>query len=256
MNNLIIVILFSLIAMTFVIMALIPQMVIPDFYDSVAIRKPAPKTETKPEPKNVSTVPDGGCGAAAYGMDCKVTGYLENNLVKPLKDGQVFCSYDKISEVEVSGSDAASDLVYLKYQCQEFYSAAGFIYEGSGQAGPAKVIISVNKTGEVSMSHWLPRDGGYFTADVGAEFPEDIQPEALSPVKESLAQINRERAQSALKAQFDFSVEKNTEAACSYDFECVTPGEYLMMSRCPFTSKCIGGKCAVVCINAVKTGLP
>ncbi len=45
----------------------------------------------------------------------------------------------------------------------------------------------------------------------------------------------------------DYQIEKTTDVACAVDSECVTPEEYLLMSRCPFTSKCIGGKCAVIC---------
>jgi hypothetical protein len=37
------------------------------------------------------------------------------------------------------------------------------------------------------------------------------------------------------------------DAVCDVDNDCETPGEYLVRSNCPFTSKCIKGKCNVVC---------
>ncbi|TFG35497.1 MAG: hypothetical protein E4H47_01355 [Parcubacteria group bacterium] len=44
-----------------------------------------------------------------------------------------------------------------------------------------------------------------------------------------------------------YSVEKKLEAVCSKNSDCETPGEYLILSRCPFTSICLEKKCAVVC---------
>lgn len=35
--------------------------------------------------------------------------------------------------------------------------------------------------------------------------------------------------------------------SCSVDTDCETPATYKMMSRCPFTSKCLQEKCTVVC---------
>lgn len=45
----------------------------------------------------------------------------------------------------------------------------------------------------------------------------------------------------------DYAVEKTTDIACAVDSDCITPEEYLIQSRCPFSSKCLAGKCAVVC---------
>ena len=44
-----------------------------------------------------------------------------------------------------------------------------------------------------------------------------------------------------------YTVEKALTTSCKRDTDCTTPEEYLMMSRCPFTSKCIAKQCAVVC---------
>jgi membrane-bound inhibitor of C-type lysozyme len=42
-------------------------------------------------------------------------------------------------------------------------------------------------------------------------------------------------------------LEKITGEICRRDSDCKTPGEYLVQSRCPFTSVCLENKCAVVC---------
>jgi len=44
-----------------------------------------------------------------------------------------------------------------------------------------------------------------------------------------------------------YTVEKTLTTSCTKDADCTTPNEYLLMSRCPFTSKCIEKQCAVVC---------
>jgi hypothetical protein len=44
-----------------------------------------------------------------------------------------------------------------------------------------------------------------------------------------------------------YSVEKVLETSCVQSRECETPGEYLVQSRCPFTSMCLQSKCTVVC---------
>lgn len=45
----------------------------------------------------------------------------------------------------------------------------------------------------------------------------------------------------------NYKVEKILPAVCARDSDCQTPAEYLMMSRCPFQSKCLNEKCTVVC---------
>lgn len=46
-----------------------------------------------------------------------------------------------------------------------------------------------------------------------------------------------------------YKIEKVLELSCNIDSDCETPAEYLLMSRCPFTSKCIKNKCNVICPN-------
>lgn len=45
----------------------------------------------------------------------------------------------------------------------------------------------------------------------------------------------------------NYIVEKITDESCQRATECETPGEYLIQSKCPFTSLCLENKCAVVC---------
>ena len=44
-----------------------------------------------------------------------------------------------------------------------------------------------------------------------------------------------------------YTVEKELDQKCVDDTDCETPPEYLIQSRCPFTTKCIEKKCTVVC---------
>lgn len=43
---------------------------------------------------------------------------------------------------------------------------------------------------------------------------------------------------------------------CSTDDECETPMDYLIRSICPFESKCVEGRCAVVCVDRYDTVKP
>lgn len=233
MKNLTIFIIFSSIMITLVALAIIPQTVVFDDNDYIVFinRHRIPSQQ----PDNVSVA--GDCDAAAYGMDCETIEYLENNLIQPVKDGKVFCVNKKV------GQNEAGNEIYVSYFCQEFYLSGGKIYRGSGQAGPAKVA----KSDSGSLSIWIPRDGSYFSRDLEEFIPEAYRQSILEPVGERDMLINQQRAKNYFKADFDFQVEKITETACNYDFECTTPAEYLLMSRCPFTSSCVSGKCAVIC---------
>jgi hypothetical protein len=44
-----------------------------------------------------------------------------------------------------------------------------------------------------------------------------------------------------------YSVEKVSETSCVRNSDCETPAEYLLQSRCPFTSLCLEKRCVVVC---------
>lgn len=49
-----------------------------------------------------------------------------------------------------------------------------------------------------------------------------------------------------------YSIEEITNIQCEKDSDCETPMDYLIQSRCPFTSICLENKCTVVCPD-VKT---
>ncbi len=51
----------------------------------------------------------------------------------------------------------------------------------------------------------------------------------------------------ALVLIFAFLLTGCQRPECIKDSDCVTPGDYLIRSNCPFTSACIEGNCAVVC---------
>lgn len=44
-----------------------------------------------------------------------------------------------------------------------------------------------------------------------------------------------------------YTIEEVTESSCDKYSDCETPMEYLVQSRCPFTSICLENKCTVVC---------
>lgn len=46
-----------------------------------------------------------------------------------------------------------------------------------------------------------------------------------------------------------YKIEKTLDISCKIDNDCKTPGEYLIRSNCPYTSKCIKNKCNVICPN-------
>ncbi|MGE3278434.1 MAG: hypothetical protein AB7J40_01355 [Candidatus Altimarinota bacterium] len=45
----------------------------------------------------------------------------------------------------------------------------------------------------------------------------------------------------------EYQVAELSDQSCSMDTDCTTPESYLIRSVCPYTSKCLQNKCAVVC---------
>jgi len=230
--------LFSAIILTFVAVAVIPQIIIPEDYGSgFVVKKGKAADIEKTLPDKASPADAGSCDLSVFNMDCGIARYLEENLIDPKNSGNIFCAYEKIGQSE------SGDIIYLNYACAEFYLSSGKIRGGSGQAGPAKITKLDNGT----LSHFTPRAGNYFNRDVNEFFPKEYRQAALNPNLQKLALINRERAKTGLSADFGYKIEKDTGVACAHDFECVTPAEYLLQSRCPFASICNAGKCTVVC---------
>ena len=49
------------------------------------------------------------------------------------------------------------------------------------------------------------------------------------------------------RSEGGYRIEKATTQSCTQDTDCVTPAEYLVQNRCPFTSLCLMNKCSIVC---------
>lgn len=45
----------------------------------------------------------------------------------------------------------------------------------------------------------------------------------------------------------NYEVVETLDISCNVDSDCETPGRYLIMSHCPYDSKCIKNKCSIIC---------
>ena len=201
---------------------------------------PLPATAVQ-KVKEVGAPPSnaGVCDLSAIGLDCGVTGYLEKNLAWLTKGGKDFCSYESF------GDDGNRLFVY--FLCGEYYQSGGKIYEASGSAGPAILTRS-----DAGLALWVPRDGSYFTADIKDNFPQALQAKIIDydlDRYERLHKINIRRAETHFGETIDFKVVKPLEPDCQADTDCKTPSEYLILSSCQFTTRCVDGKCSVICPN-------
>jgi hypothetical protein len=229
MKKITIFLLISATILTLVAVAMIPQIMVPDDDGSGFLVKESVHKNKEATPAGAVAVQSGTeCGLSVYGLDCKIAQYLENNLMQTSKNGQKLCSYEKFADFQTD-----SLAIYLYYSCGEFYAGNDKIYVGSSGSGPVAL---------------MPAGDSYDVLNVN--FPDEISSEIQNVdvlQQEKLAQINRERARNFFHADFNYRVEKTTAAACAHDFDCATPGEYLAQNRCPFTSTCLQGKCAVIC---------
>lgn len=182
---------------------------------------------------------DKNCDLSAYGMDCAIAGFLEKNLAWTAAGGVDFCSYEEFFAPNAAGK------IYLNAACEEFFESNGKIYIGSGTQTPAMITDS----GGVKEL-WTPRDGGYNSSDVRAVFPDGASDAALNfEGYDRLHKINMMRAEKYFGLPIDYKVSETLKTGCFTDLDCLTPGEYLMMSNCRYISLCLAGKCAVVCPN-------
>ncbi|MFA6428106.1 MAG: tryptophan-rich sensory protein [Candidatus Buchananbacteria bacterium] len=62
-----------------------------------------------------------------------------------------------------------------------------------------------------------------------------------------LAKLYNGECRKGQNVKAKYSVEKVLTETCDQDYECQTPGEYLVRSSCPFTTKCLDKKCTVIC---------
>ncbi|MCU0679403.1 MAG: hypothetical protein MUC28_03085 [Planctomycetes bacterium] len=77
------------------------------------------------------------------------------------------------------------------------------------------------------------------------------QPTALAPTDiNGSSAVNNDTGNIGLPLGYTldrFQVEKISTTTCARHEDCQTPFEYLVQSRCPFTSLCLNGLCSVVC---------
>ena len=45
----------------------------------------------------------------------------------------------------------------------------------------------------------------------------------------------------------NYTIAETLDVSCNIDSDCETPGDYLIRSSCPYTSKCLEKKCSVIC---------
>ena len=55
------------------------------------------------------------------------------------------------------------------------------------------------------------------------------------------------KGECAVTKEVNYNITKVLNVTCSYDRDCTTPMNYLVRSNCPYTTKCLEGKCTVVC---------
>ncbi|MCK9393427.1 MAG: hypothetical protein WCX30_01195 [Candidatus Paceibacterota bacterium] len=236
------------------------------------------EVQTVPEVKEV-TIPTKGkstlvldnCDLQNYGLDCKITKFLEENLAwTNNSEGMDFCSYDMLGEI--------GDNIYLVALCQEFYvsreemvcpdentlnkcfvskdksecsacrsqAVDSRIVQGGGVLTPTKLT----KQGE-SYVLWVPRDGDLYDKDIAAEFPSEIMNVMLKSSKD-LEVTTIERAEKYFGAKASFNSKKITENSCTSSIDCGdVPGEFAILSNCPHKMRCVDAKCNVGCYDFI-----
>lgn len=197
-------------------------------------------------------------------VDQGIEEYLETNLAG--KEGKTFCSFAPLEE--------DSSAIYLSYLCQDFKPINSrtvcepseecakdntcdqnvciityfedVLGEVSGSSGPIKLLK--DESGAIT-GHWMPRDGSYFTSDLRSEFGEyaaDLYYDYSGGIF-SMEKHNQNKAKEYFNLDFQYEIVEVTEEACTSDYDCETPGNYLIRSSCPYQSWCIDDKCTVVC---------
>lgn len=179
---------------------------------------------------------DARCDAEAYGMDCRIVEHLEDKLAFVSRGGIAFCSYHLFGPEE-------NGVLYLHAVCEERYTDDGRLRTGAGLSVP----VRLTRRADGSFLHWVPGDGRAFSVDMKANFPEAYRVADSAVNVYRLTSVNGERAERAMQAEAGYSIEKVTDRPCVNVLDCETPVEFMFQSRCPFASKCIEGKCAVIC---------
>jgi len=184
---------------------------------------------------------DRSCDSEAYGMDCRIVKYLEENIAFTSRGGTPFCSYEQLGP-EKEG------VLYLYVLCEELYVRDGKLLTGGGLSGP----VRLTRTADGGLAYWMPRDGNAYAVDMQKNFPKEYRDAYYDTDVGRLHSVNEERAERAFRMDTDYTIEKATDHTCDTVLDCETPKEFLIQSRCPFRSKCLDGKCAVICPDVSK----
>lgn len=169
--------------------------------------------------------------------DLTVQDYLEENIAWTVYGGEKFCSFIVLNQ-------NYADELYLNVLCQEYYLEDGFLKEGSGLAGPVKIILE----GDEPVDYWMPEDGSKFTETLKQGFGEYYQVYINSRNEhDNLRKENLALARSYFNADIEYRIEESLQNSCNKDTDCQTPSEYLIRSDCPYQTFCIDNVCTVVC---------
>lgn len=65
----------------------------------------------------------------------------------------------------------------------------------------------------------------------------------------AVALVGCSPAENPSEVEAEFEIIEVLEQSCELDADCETPFKYAILSNCPHSAKCIGGKCSVICPN-------
>jgi len=203
-------------------------------------------------------------------IDDKIILFLEENLAwTNNENSKAFCSYELLGEED--------NKIYLWALCEEFYVANKQIICPDEKAredcflsktgeecnlceeetveprivkgGGVSVPVRLTKI-EESFNLWTPRDGSLYSEDIRNEFPSNLVNKVFNPRQKDLSEINIEKAEKYFNVKAKFDVGEIFNKDCNVKSDCGNaPGEYLMLSSCPYQMKCIENKCAVGCYD-------
>ncbi len=84
-----------------------------------------------------------------------------------------------------------------------------------------------------------------------ASFDVNALADKIMATVEPLAKIETNATAPAPYDAKRYTVAETSDTSCGGDADCVTPPRYQMMSSCPYSSRCLNNKCAVVCPQPV-----
>ena len=215
----------------------------------------------------------GACPAEAFGQDCAIIEFLEEELAWTNMDsGKAFCAYTVLGQV-------VGDM-YLEAFCEEYYvqdervvcpdiesqqdcfqaknlesspcrekceveKVDKYLVTSSGIATPLK-LSRVGDTYEL----WTPRDGSLYSSDLQAKFPKEIYKKIDDVDRGALESQIIDRAEEHFSTKASFQVLGEMDKGCSQYTDCgILPFEYAARSNCPHTVKCLEGRCVAGCYD-------